>query len=179
MTAPQLTDKDGAEIRKGRVSPALRTAIVLLVEEGLTIPEAAQRIGYKGESLAKALAKPHVRALRADVKAAWMTNQTSRAWLTVAGLASGAQSEDVRLKACRTILEAAGELGRAEDDARGAARTLINIIQSAEVTAPTESRPGVIEIRAARAEVREIVDDAFEQASAHRATGASRVIAQG
>lgn len=101
-----LAARDGSQVRKGRVSPALRTAITLIVHEGLTVADAAKRTGYQTESLAKALMKPHVKALRSDVKRAWLASKTERAWLTVADLAESGNSEDVRLKAAKVFIEA-------------------------------------------------------------------------
>ncbi|WP_292229352.1 hypothetical protein [Brevundimonas sp.] len=140
-----LYDRDGAMIRKGRVSPALRTAITLIVHEGLTVADAAKRTGYKTESLAKALIKPHVKAFRADVKRAWLASETEQAWLTAADLQRRGMSEDVRLKAAKVFIDA-------DKDARAAmpeqARQLVQIITK-EVHLggqPTNNRlPGVIE----------------------------------
>ncbi len=142
-----LVDKGGDEVRKGRIRPALLTAIRLIVEEGLTQADAAKRVGMKGPSLTIALKKPHVRAALAGVKRAWLDSQTSKAWLTVADLAANAASEDVRLKASRTFLDAAGEL---TPDAKGHAgpSQLIQIITRAVDIGgqPLDQRlPGVIE----------------------------------
>lgn len=101
-----LVARDGEPVRKGRVSPALRTAITLIVHEGLTVADAAKRTGYQTESLAKALIKPHVKAFRHDVKRAWLASKTERAWLTVADLAERGNSEDVRLKAAKVFIDA-------------------------------------------------------------------------
>ena len=142
-----LQDKDGKALRKGRIRPALMTAIRLIVEQGLSQVDAAQRVGMKQESLSKALHKPHVKVALAGVKRAWLESQTSKAWLTVANLAESAVSEDVRLKASRTFLDAAGEL--TPDDKGGAGpRQLIQIItRSVQMGAqPLDQRlPGVVE----------------------------------
>lgn len=143
----ERTDKHGNDVAKGRIRPALRTAINLIVADGLTIAEAAKAVGYKAESLSKALLKPHVRTLRADVKRAWLSSQTERAWLTVANLADKAASEDVRLKAARTILEASGEL-TPRDGAGAAPPQLIQIItRSAAISLDGAGLPksGVVE----------------------------------
>ncbi|WP_374387120.1 hypothetical protein [Brevundimonas sp.] len=102
----ELTDRDGEVVRKGRISPALRTAITLIIHEGLTVREAAIRAGYQYESLQKALLKPHVRAFRADVKRAWLDSQTERAWIVAAQLQMQSASDDVRLKAAKVFIEA-------------------------------------------------------------------------
>lgn len=143
-----MTDRSGAIVRKGRVSPALRTAITLIVHEGLTINEAAKRTGYQGESLAKALIKPHVRAFKSDVKRAWQASKTERAWLTVADLAERGNSEDVRLKAAKVFIDA-DEAARAAMPEQ--ARQLVQIIaQNVNVGGqlPSGQVSGVIEAEA-------------------------------
>lgn len=146
LALSEMQDRDGQPVRKGRISPALRTAIILIVHEALTVAEAAKRTGYKTESLAKALLKPHVRHEKERVKRAWLQSKTEQAWHTVADLASNAASEDVRLKAARTFLDAAGEL---TPDAKGQAgpSQLIQIVTRAvNLGQPLEQRmPGVIE----------------------------------
>lgn len=100
-----LRDADGQSIRKGRISPALRTALVLIVHEGMSQADAAKRVGIRPNSLAKALLKPHVKAALLDVKRAWLASQTERAYLVAATLATGANSEDVQLKAARIFID--------------------------------------------------------------------------
>jgi hypothetical protein len=142
---PQLVDRAGKALAKGRIAPALRSAIKLIVEEGYTIADAAKAVGYQTHSLTQALHKPHVRALRASVAAAWRASETEAAWHIVSGLAKGSPSDDVRLKAARTVLEAAGEL-RPKADEPGLSRTLINIVLSGgRVDAEAGRLPGVIE----------------------------------
>ena len=139
-TAPQTTVK-------GRIRPALATAIRLIVEDGLSQVDAAAAAGMSQVSLSIALKKPHVKALRAAVKRAWLDNQTGKAWLTVARLADSAASEDVRLKAARLFLEAAGELDRQGDRDTGP-RSLVQIVMHhpAELTTVGGNNSGVIEI---------------------------------
>lgn len=133
---------------KGRIRPALSVAIKAIVHEGLTITDAAKRAGLQRESLSKALIKPHVVAYRSAVKRAWLDNETGKAWVRVAQLCNEATSEDVRLKAAKLILEAAGELERDDRDSGGARRPAVQIV----VNYPPESvttragLPGVIEL---------------------------------
>lgn len=146
--AGNLVTRDGETFRKGRVSPALRSAITLIVTSGLTVAEAAQLTGYKTESLAKALIKPHVRAERAAVKRAWLASQTDKAWLGMADLAENAASEDVRHKSLKVFLEQAGELGGKGDGADTGPRTLVQIVMhhASAAEQPSSHRlPGVIE----------------------------------
>ena len=140
-----LVAKDGEPVRKGRVSPALRTAITLIVHEGLTVADAAKRTGYATESLSKALIKPHVKAFRLHVKRAWLASQTERAWLTVSDLALQANSEDVRLKAAKVFIEADQAARNAMPES---ARQLVQIVaNTVNMTGhlPASQMPGVIE----------------------------------
>lgn len=132
--------------RSQHIRPALRAALISLVHDGLTISAAAEKAGLQRESLSKALKKPHVQAALADVRRAWSTNETAKAWLVVARLAEGAASEDVQLKAARTILDAAGELSG--DRGRDAARPtqLVQILlASAQGATLRVGESGVIE----------------------------------
>lgn len=142
-----LVDRAGEVVVKGRISPALRTALVLIIHEGLTVAESAQRTGYKPDSLAKALLKPHVRHAKAAVKRAFLASETDKAWLTVTGLAQNSASEDVRLKAAKVLLDAAGELDGSVAGAAGP-RTLVQIVMhhAPDTGQPTlRQLPGVIE----------------------------------
>ena len=140
-----LVNRDGEEVRKGRISPALRTAITLIVSEGLTVADAALRTGYKPHSLTQALKKPHVKAFRASVKRAWLASETEQAWLTMTDLARRASSEDARFKAAKFMIDV-------DLQARGAmpeqARQLVQIVtnnltMTGNLTA--SQMPGVIE----------------------------------
>ena len=103
--SPELVNRDGETIRKGRISPALRTAIVLIVTEGLTVADAAIRTGYKPHSLTQALKKPHVKAFRASVKSAHLRSETDAAYAELCKMARFASSEDVRLKAIKVLID--------------------------------------------------------------------------
>lgn len=140
-----LVTRSGEPIRKGRVSPALRTALILIVHEGLTVAEAAQRTGYATESLSKALIKPHVKAAKDAVKRAFLASETEQAWLTVIGLARKGVSEDIKLKAAKVLLDAAGEL-TAKDAGGTGPRTLVQIVMAHDTRQPISHQlPGVIE----------------------------------
>lgn len=137
-----------AKVRAPQIRPRLQDACTLIVSEGLSIADAAKRSGMTAHSLQVALRKPHVRAFLTSVKHAWLESRTSKAWLNVAQLADSACSEDVRLKANRVFLEAAGELGAKGADPNATARTLVQIVVNAaqgmgNLTA--SQMPGVIE----------------------------------
>jgi hypothetical protein len=148
---PTIDEHAQATLVKARapqIRPRLQDAVRLIVTEGLSQADAARRSGMTPHSLQVALKKPHVRAFMASVKDAWLESRTSKAWLNIAELADGACSEDVRLKANRTFLEAAGELGFKGKDAEGTARQLVQILVTGGHVSvqPTDNRlPGVVE----------------------------------
>ena len=147
MSELELVDRKGEEVRKGRISPALRTAITLIVHEGLTVAQAAAKTGYQAESLAKALLKPHVRVFRADVKRAWLASETERAYLTAADLMTRSGSDDVRLKAAKVFIEMDQEARRTMPNE---ARQLVQIVTqnlTMHAVPPTERSAGVIEAK--------------------------------
>lgn len=113
---------------KPHIRARLRDAIAVYVSEGLSIADSARRAGMTPHGLQVALKKPHVAAYVASVKREWMANRTSKSWTNIADLADNASSEDVRLKANRVFLEAAGELGGNANDAASMAKTLVQII---------------------------------------------------
>ena len=134
--------------KKTTIRARLRDAVQVYVSEGLSIADSARRAGMTPHSLQVALKKPHVAEYVASVKRAWLDNRTSKAWTNVAQLADSACSEDVRLKANRVFLEAAGELGAKGADPNATARTLVQIVVNAaqgmgNLTA--SQMPGVIE----------------------------------
>jgi predicted DNA-binding protein (UPF0251 family) len=133
--------------RAVRLRPALATAVRLMVHEALTVTDAANRVGMQRDSLARALLRPHVIAAKAAVKRAWLGSETAKAWLTMADLANHAASEDVRHKAAKVILDAAGELdGSASSERRPERPTVvINLQHPADVAAVGGHHSGVIE----------------------------------
>ena len=134
---------------KGRIRPALDTAIRLIVEEGRTQADAAKAVGMNQVSLSLALRKPHVIALRAAVKRAWLDSKTDKAWVTLANLADNAASEDVRYKSAKLFLEAAGELDGGRDRGDAGPRSVVQIlINHPQVVGEgmAAGQPGVIEI---------------------------------
>ena len=124
--------------RAGQIRPPVEQAIQLIVARGLTILEAAESVGMKGPSLAKALRRGHISDRLTHVRREWMESKTLRAWVTVAELAEDAASEDTRLRAARTILEAAGELNpNRHTDAPRVASLVQIILQGSDAPAVT------------------------------------------
>ncbi len=148
---PIIDEKAKAAVaiaRAPQIRPRLQEACTLIVTEGLSQQDAARRAGMTPHSLNVAMKKPHVRAFLSSVKHAWLESRTSKAWLNVAQLADSACSEDVRLKANRVFLEAAGELGAKGTDPNATARTLVQIVVNAAQGMghlPASQMPGVIE----------------------------------
>lgn len=137
-----------AKARAPQIRPKLQEACRLIVTEGLTQAAAAKRSGMTAHSLQVALKKPHVAAFLSHVKRAWLESRTSQAWINMAELADKACSEDVRYKANRTFLEAAGEIGNTRGDGESLAKTLVQIIvnQGRDTTQlPDGQMRGVIE----------------------------------
>jgi len=138
---------DVTKPRARQIRPPVEAAIQLIVSRAVTIAEAAESVGMQGPSLAKALRRPHVSDRLASVKREWLDSRTAKAWIGVADLADNAQSEDTRLRALRTILEAAGELGANRRDDAPRAGVAIQIITSggSERGQVTIQTSGVIE----------------------------------
>ena len=124
-----------AKARAPQIRPRLQEACRAIVSEGLSVPDAAKRCGMSVPSLQIDLRKPHVRAFVSHVRDAWLNSRTAKAWLNIADLADRACSEDVRLKANRTFLEAAGELGNKGQDGSAIASTLVQIVINAAKSA--------------------------------------------
>lgn len=145
-SVPALDPDTGEIVRRARqIRPQLAAAIEAIVHSGLTQREAAELVGYAPESLSIAMKKPHVRAFMADVKRAWLESATSQAWNTVSTLMQKGKSEDVRLKAARTVLEAAGELGGPDNKGSDQAQTFIRIVLSNPGQPAVVPDSGVIE----------------------------------
>ena len=147
------TEPHGIQIPKGQLRPALRAAIDLIVKEGFSQVDAAKTAGMRQHSLSIALKKPHVRAYVEGVKRAHLGSATFKAWHTVLDLMANAASEDVRHKAARTVLDAAGELGNDGNGDGKAQAQLIQIVTQAVNIGQhplSERLPGVVEAPAYR-----------------------------
>lgn len=125
----------------------MRTALAAYVLEARTVAESARIAGIQAETLQKALRKPHIRDEVIRLKRARLDGLTEKAWLTVADLASDAVSEDVKLKACRLIMEAAGEIGpgRRDESPRASAAVMIVVGQGPDRREITIGTNGVVE----------------------------------
>ena len=89
---------------KGRISPQLKQAIELIVQEGKTLADAAQAVGLKKESLQKSLKKPHVAQFKTRVFSVFKDGLAEASLSRVSELAMTAKSESVRLDANKTLM---------------------------------------------------------------------------
>ncbi len=130
------------------VRPALLEAIrQLAANPKMTQKEAARLGGLTEHGLQRALQRPQVRELLECVRRARRDGKTAEAWEVVYDLMDGAASEDVRHKAARTVLAAAGEL-EAENGKQQTVGQLIQIVtQTVNLgDQPAYERlPGVVE----------------------------------
>ena len=113
----------------------------------MTQKEAARLGGLTEHGLQRALQRPQVRELLECVRRARRDGKTAEAWEVVYDLMDGAASEDVRHKAARTVLAAAGEL-EAENGKQQTVGQLIQIVtQTVNLgDQPAYERlPGVVE----------------------------------
>ena len=105
MTVPAVK-----KTRKPQVRPLLAKALGHLVNDGMTIHQAAENAGMTYEAVRLALAKPHVRAELLSLKQARLELETLRSWDKVAKLRDGAESQKVQLEAAKVHLTASGDL---------------------------------------------------------------------
>jgi hypothetical protein len=85
--------------RKVRISPKVREAIRLMVEEGRSRKDAAIACGITDDWLYRALLRPECLDLRNRLMGALRTSEAARSIARAAKLADGAQSEHVRMDA--------------------------------------------------------------------------------
>lgn len=113
----------------GLISKRLEQALLLIVQSGFSIKSAAEATGYRANSLAMALRRPHVQARKRDIVQAFMASGIDLARHTLVDLL-GSKSEEVRHKAARTILEVEGLLGggRERFGASGSGDVVVNIL---------------------------------------------------
>jgi hypothetical protein len=130
------------------VRPALLEAIrQLAANPKMTQKEAARLGGLTEHGLQRALQRPQVRELLECVRRARRDGKTAEAWEVVYDLMDGAASEDVRHKAARTVLAAAGEL-EAENGKPQVIGQLIHIVTQTVSLGDQpayERLPGVVE----------------------------------
>lgn len=94
---------------KSRLSGKIREAVRLMVEDGLTRPQAAEKTGLQDNSLYKALRRPDVRSLRNELLRGCRESAASGVVKRVLDLATGAKSDAVKLDANRFLADVAQE----------------------------------------------------------------------
>lgn len=87
----------------GRIRPALKEAIRLMVEEGCTLGDAAQKTSYQIHSLKCAFKKPHVAAYKTGVLRAFVEGEKDRSFQKMVYLRDHASSERVQADMAKTI----------------------------------------------------------------------------
>lgn len=110
----------------------------------MKIPEAAKEAGMQYESLRVALKRPHVHEELVSLKRAWMNSETLASWVAVSELRQTATSEDVKLKAARTFIGAAGEL-EPDRGVQGGPAMLVQIVCAPQAQPVQVNEHGVYE----------------------------------
>ena len=100
-----------ANIRQTRIAPRLNQALELIVNEGLSLKQAADRVGYTQNALAIALRKPHVIARKADITHVFMQSGRDLCKKTLLELVRTSKSDGARIEAIKTFLTLTGDLG--------------------------------------------------------------------
>lgn len=98
-TALAFAPEHAASPAQGRIRPALREAVRLMVEDALTRSQAAEKAGITDHALYCALRKAHVAGYRNELMEVLRTSEASRTIGRAAKLADNAESEHVRLQA--------------------------------------------------------------------------------
>lgn len=88
---------------KGRVTPTTRAALEFMAQTGADRPTAAKEVGMHPESLARALRRPHVKAVLNQMIADVRENAAQRAYLRVNNLAATTENERMRFDASRWV----------------------------------------------------------------------------
>ncbi len=142
MTVPAQTTPRSPQIR-----PRLRVALDALVSQGLTIAEAAQVSEMTYESLRVALHRPHVQSEITRLKRERLGLESLRSFHKVVKLRDNAESDRVRLDACKVILTSAGDLEPERQSSPSSGAFLQIIVNAAR--APAVAQPpanGVYEL---------------------------------
>jgi hypothetical protein len=96
---------------KTRIAPRLNDALVAIVNEGLSVKDAAIRTGYNPVSLALALKRPHVIARKRDILHAFLQNGADLCRKTLLDIVKSSKSDGARIEAIKTFLTLTGDLG--------------------------------------------------------------------
>lgn len=102
------TVKGKGKLPKGRITPMLEAAIRVMVYEGASVAEAAEKAGYQRKSLENALRKPHVKAYKTEVWRAFKDSEAEKSFIVTCELRDKAKSENVRLQAAKAIMDQDG-----------------------------------------------------------------------
>jgi hypothetical protein len=100
-----------ANIRQTRIAPRLHQALELIVNEGLSLKDAAERVGYTQNALAIALRKPHVIARKRDILQCFMQSGADLCRNSLLEIVKTSKSDGARIEAIKTFLTLTGDLG--------------------------------------------------------------------
>jgi hypothetical protein len=98
-------------ITQGRIAPRLEQALILMVEKGSSVKEAAELTGYTKEGLSNALRRPNVIAKKRDILHAFLQNGADLCRKTLLDIVKSSKSDGARIEAIKTFLTLTGDLG--------------------------------------------------------------------
>jgi len=105
LPTDEFRGKDG---RKLRITKPVRTAIQLMVLEGLKRAEAAQKAGIREHTLYVAMTKPHVKKYQRALMDELRTSEGHRSYLKLTELRDLATSEHVQMESAKFVAGVSG-----------------------------------------------------------------------
>ena len=100
-----------ASLPQGRIAPRLEQALILMVERGASVKEAADLTGYTQQGLSHALKRQHVIAKKRDILHAFLQNGADLCRKTLLDIVKSSKSDGARIEAIKTFLTLTGDLG--------------------------------------------------------------------
>lgn len=134
-----MTDIAPRPERSPQIRPRLREVCRLIVEQGLTLGQAAESAGMAYESARVALHKPHVRQYLTGLKRERLGVETIRSFHRATELRDTAQSEKVQLDAAKLIMTAAGDLAPERDHGP-------RLVQAIQIIVPEGRSPDPLQV---------------------------------
>lgn len=141
-----MTVPAAPKTRKPQIRPLLAKALGHLVDDGMTIHQAAETVGMTYEAVRLAICKPHVKAELIRLKHARLELETLRSWDKIAKLRDGAESQKVQLEAAKVHLTASGDLSGDRNQGPAVAVAIKFVVPEA-ANLPTANERGIIEAR--------------------------------
>lgn len=100
-----------ANLPQGRIAPRLEQALILMVETGASVKEAAELTGYTQQGLSNALRRQHVIAKKRDILHSFLQNGADLCRKTLLDIVKSSKSDGARIEAIKTFLTLTGDLG--------------------------------------------------------------------